>query len=423
MKKIILVLYFSMSIQIFCQPERYRQFNSEKRPFQKPIFTQILIFPDDSLSTIYFLYKVPYQNLVFLKNSTSYIAEIRVDIEITDSNSNFIKREIKDWKIQTPSFEQTNSMGLFAEGLISVKLPEGKYNINPIITDQNSKREFKIGKEFLDVNKSKNKNELLVVNSQKNKCEGKEYSSLTNFEGNIPFSSGDYDLIIPISDLNLNEISVSVISNNDTIANKTLTESFISSIGFEECSGNIVVTENSGNKTRNFILSGISTKLKEGPVSFVIKGNKEINFNSNVYWYNKPGSLANPELAIEVLGNLERESTVDSLLDLDEDDYYEGLVNYWKKMDPSPETEFNELMTQFYSRVDYAQINFSTLTGRKGIETDRGKVFIKFGKPDHVERDSNEKGKIVETWIYTKSQMKFVFVDKQGVGEFSLESS
>jgi hypothetical protein len=50
-------------------------------------------------------------------------------------------------------------------------------------------------------------------------------------------------------------------------------------------------------------------------------------------------------------------------------------------------------------------------------------IYIKFGKPDQVERASNEKGKIVETWIYTKPQRKFVFVDKQGVGVFSLESS
>jgi len=102
---------------------------------------------------------------------------------------------------------------------------------------------------------------------------------------------------------------------------------------------------------------------------------------------------------------------------------YKGLVNYWKKLDPTPETEYNELMTEFYTRVDYTLKNFSTISGIKGIQSDRGKVFIKYGKPDKTERSSNLQGKVVETWIYDKLHRKFVFVDEDGTGEFSLESS
>jgi len=372
---------------------------------------------------MYYLYKVPYQNIVFLKNDKGYNAEIRVDIEITDTNSNFIKREIKDWKIQTVSFEQTNSAELYAEGLISLNLIDGKYDIQPIITDQTSKREFRIVKERLDVNKSKRKTDLLIVDSKKVKCEEEEFFKLTNFEGNIPFRSDEYNLIIPLSDLSLKEINVIVLSHNDTIAKRTLTDSFISSIGFEECSGKILITNNKNHQTNNFILNGVSSKLKEGSFSVIVNEEKEMKFNSFVFWYNKPASLRDPELAIKALKHIEEESLIDSLLDLDEENLYKGLVNYWKKMDPSSETEFNELMAEYYSRVDYTQINFTSLTGVKGIDTDRGKIFIKFGKPDQVERTSNEQGKIVETWIYIKPQHKFVFVDKQGVGEFSLESS
>lgn len=423
MKKIILVLYFALSVQVFSQPEKFRGLNPSNLPSQKLIYTQTLVFPYDSLSTIYYLYKIPYQNLVFLKNGGNYTAEIRVDIEITDTNSNFVKREIKDWKIQTTSFEETNSAELFAEGLINLNLPDGKYNIQPIITDQNSKREFKLGKNRLDVNKSKRKIETLIVDSKKVNCEEEEFFKLTNFEGNIPFGSDDHNLIIPVSDISLKEINVTVLSQNDTIAKRTLTDSFISAISFKECSNKILFTDNKGYQTNIFILNGINSKLKEGPFTVIVNEDKEIKFSSFVSWYNKPVSLRDPELAIKALKHIEKESVIDSLLDLDEEKLYKGLVDYWKKMDPSPETEFNELMAEYYSRVDYAQINFASLTGVKGIDTDRGKIFIKFGKPDQIERASNEKGKIVETWIYIKPQRKFVFVDKQGVGEFSLESS
>ena len=423
MKKIFFVLFLALPIQLFSQPDRYRQLNFEQLPVQKPIYTQTLILPGDSLSTIYYLFKLPYQNIVFLKNDNGYNAEIRIDIEITDTNFNFIKREIKDWKIQTASFDQTNSSELFAEGLISLNLPDGKYNIHPIITDQNSKREFEIGKNILDVNKSKRKTELLIVDSKKVNCEGEDFFKLTNFDGNIPFNSDEYNLIIPVSDLSVKEINVTVVSHNDTIIKRTLTDFFISSISFKECSGKILIANSKYQQTKNFILNGISSKLKEGPFSVIVNEDKEIKFNSFVSWYNKPISLRDPEIAIKALKHIEQESIIDSLLNLDEEKLYKGLVDYWKKLDPSPGTEFNELMAEYYSRVDYAQINFASLTGVKGIDTDRGKIFIKFGKPDQVERASNEQGKIVETWIYIKPQRKFVFVDKQGVGEFSLESS
>lgn len=423
MKRIILVLYIFLSVQIFSQQDRFRRPDVDHSQFQKPFFTQTLVLPGDSLSTIYFFYKAPYKNIVFLKNGNAYNAEIRVDIEVTDTNSNFIKRDIKDWKIQAVSFEQTNSPELYAEGLISIQLPVGKYDIHPIIIDQNSKREFKIGKERSDVTGTNRKPELFIVDSKKIKCEDGEFFKLANFEGNIPFTSDEYSLIIPIADLSINEINIIALSRNDTITRATLKDSYISSIGFKECLGNIIISDMRDHQTKNFILNGISRKLKEGPFTVIVNDQKELEFKSFVFWYNRPASLRDPELAIKALKHLEGESLIDSLLDLDNENLYDGLVEYWKKMDPSAGTEFNELMAEYYSRVDYTQINFTSLTGVKGIDTDRGKIFIKFGKPDQVERASNDEGKIVETWIYNKPQRKFVFVDKQGVGEFSLESS
>ena len=343
-------------------------------------------------------------------------------LKFRTTNSNFIKREIKDWKIQTASFEQTISGDFYAEGLINLKLPAGKYNFRPIITDQNSNNEILgIGNKF-DSGKpekglenfnaeieSKVKFTPMIVDAKKIICNDKEYFRLTNFEGNIPFGPEDYSLIIPVHDLSLKQISITVISHNDTIIKKTLTDSFISSIGLEECSGKILITNSGNHKTNNFILSGISNKLREGPFSIIVNDDKEMRFHSFVFWYNKPLSLRNPELAIKALKYVEDDSVIDSLLDLDEKNMYKGLVDYWKKLDPSPETEYNELMTEYYSRVDYAQINFTSINGIKGIDSDRGKIYVKFGKPDQVERASNEQGKIVETWIYKKPASQIYF--------------
>jgi hypothetical protein len=70
--------------------------------------------------------------------------------------------------------------------------------------------------------------------------------------------------------------------------------------------------------------------------------------------------------------------------------------------------------------VDYAAINFRTLANKTGAETDRGKTFIKYGKPSKTDRNSNTKGKIIETWYYDNIGVNFSFVDYAGTGDFTL---
>ena len=79
-------------------------------------------------------------------------------------------------------------------------------------------------------------------------------------------------------------------------------------------------------------------------------------------------------------------------------------------------------MQEFYLRIDYAIRNFKTIAGANGANTDRGKVYIKFGKPVNIDRTSDNHGNIIETWTYNNPQRKFVFVDKKGTGDFSLIS-
>jgi GWxTD domain-containing protein len=80
-------------------------------------------------------------------------------------------------------------------------------------------------------------------------------------------------------------------------------------------------------------------------------------------------------------------------------------------------------MTEYYRRIDYAAKEFRGLGKDNGIKTDRGMIYIRFGKPDEVERTSNNQGQVVETWTYKNPERKFVFVDKRGLGNFTLIES
>ena len=96
--------------------------------------------------------------------------------------------------------------------------------------------------------------------------------------------------------------------------------------------------------------------------------------------------------------------------------------NYWKQRDPTPDTKENELKEEFYKRVSYSNTNFSVHTIEKdGWETDRGKIFIKYGKPGNIERRSKDPNSpAYEIWYYNKIERRFVFEDRSGVGDYVL---
>ena len=123
---------------------------------------------------------------------------------------------------------------------------------------------------------------------------------------------------------------------------------------------------------------------------------------------------------------------------LETDDEREKFIEeIWRVRDPDPDTEENEYKEQFYERVAYANANFSS--GKPGRLTDRGRIYIKFGKPDSIEshpaggfydRPSWEGGGTTTTypfekWFYryipnVRSGVELEFVDPTGSGEFRL---
>ncbi len=94
---------------------------------------------------------------------------------------------------------------------------------------------------------------------------------------------------------------------------------------------------------------------------------------------------------------------------------------FWSRLDPTPGTDRNERMEEYYYRVDYANRRFGAGRSRSGWETDRGVVMIRFGEPDNVERHPVPLGqRPYEVWYYPRIQRRFVFIDRSGFGDFQL---
>jgi GWxTD domain-containing protein len=109
---------------------------------------------------------------------------------------------------------------------------------------------------------------------------------------------------------------------------------------------------------------------------------------------------------------------------------------FWHHRDPDPDTEVNEYREAYYERVAYANEHFTS--GTPGVKTDRGRIYLRFGKPDEIEshpsggaynRESYEGGGSTSTypferWWYRnlpgRSDIDIEFVDPTGSGEYRI---
>ncbi|HEY6233395.1 MAG TPA: GWxTD domain-containing protein [Pyrinomonadaceae bacterium] len=120
------------------------------------------------------------------------------------------------------------------------------------------------------------------------------------------------------------------------------------------------------------------------------------------------------------------------------DDERERFIEeFWRRRDPDPDTDENEFKEEYYERIAYANEHFSS--GVPGWKTDRGRIWIMYGKPDEREthpmggnydRPSYEGGGNTTTypfeiWFYrylagVGSGVEIEFVDPTGSGEYRI---
>jgi len=101
------------------------------------------------------------------------------------------------------------------------------------------------------------------------------------------------------------------------------------------------------------------------------------------------------------------------------------IMNFWKSRDPEPSTDVNEAEMAFLRRVQTAEQVYQS-GFRKGWKSDRGRVLVKYGEPDEIERNpSSIDTKPYEVWYYNEIEggVKFIFIDKTGFGDLELVHS
>ncbi len=161
----------------------------------------------------------------------------------------------------------------------------------------------------------------------------------------------------------------------------------------------------------------ITLKIKQGKLEATLE------HRFRMVWPDMPSSLRDVDFALEALRHITSEDELDSLQSGSKETRLKHLEEFWKKKDPTPNTNFNEMMVEYYRRVDHALRTFSSMKAADGYKSDRGRIYILYGPPSKTERtlDPNEGYK--EVWTYEKQNKKFLFADRSKSGNYLLVST
>jgi GWxTD domain-containing protein len=140
-------------------------------------------------------------------------------------------------------------------------------------------------------------------------------------------------------------------------------------------------------------------------------------------WIGMPQSLRDLDFATAAMKYITTEDEYDKLRSGRLASRVQAFENFWKKLDPTPGTAFNERLAEYFRRVDHAYTAFRTLKDDNGITTDRGKIYILYGAPAAHDRVLSPSNAPREVWRYPALKKTFTFEDSSRQGNYQLIQS
>lgn len=451
-KRILALLLFAgISTSLTAQRVSYPQLlNRAESP---AIFIDNVILPgDEGTSTLAFIFRfnndfIPFKrisgNNINAPSDAKFYSTLRFNAEIfsgelnrsRQSATNSVARDSWRDTLFTATFEETQSKNKYASGALSMQLTPGAYNfmlqlsMMQEISERNTQRrnitvsdlnEKKTGEVYLikDINSSPNPASLTLMNMQNNILFGKDFHALIRIP-DYDASSG-YTLRVDNANISRNDTT-----SESNVYSYELKESDIHSnatIGLnkkEDPSLELI----KGDQAFTYALVTIpAARFENAPYLLTLRKNgneKNIaRYLFRSYWPDMPASLYNLNISIDMLKYILSDSELRRIDSGSTEDRERKFREFWEQRDPTPNTVYNELMAEYYRRIDYAYKEFGSQENPMGHENDQGEIYIKFGPPNEKERVFPPGGKTREIWKY--SDRTFVFEATTGFGDFVL---
>jgi GWxTD domain-containing protein len=397
---------------------------------------------DSSLAVVDFHYRVNHRFFVFVRRSTNadaYEARGELMVELRNDQDVAVARNIRQIGLRRTAQPLEKEILPDIEGGFSFQVPEGEYTIIFSVDDKES------GRAFLDRNKKVVARKPLPVALEVS------YPMFAQLVNNGP--SASQPLFTPAN----HGTEVTFGSNGGLLYQLYLPPDNVLQVHwkiqrqrgvmfdwFPSFSGdqytliggtlalkndeNKLIYETRPSASSSWRLLYIPLPVEKlDPGGYTIRleltsgqttSSKEYSFQ--VLWQNRPLALLNSQLAIDALRHIATEEELQSLQTSSLDKNIKAFYEFWRKRDPDTTSAYNELLVEYYRRVDEANQRFSSRNEQDGYKTDRGRIYILYGAPTQINKLVPPGEAPTEIWVYDRLKKRFIFTDRSKSGNFYL---
>ena len=419
MKTFIYLCVFLICLQSLSAQVENEYGKKPKGTFEAKYYQDFLNFSSDKVNNtrVDVYIQVPYTTVQFVKTQEGFEGVYNVTVSVFDEDKEKLLVE-KSWreKIDTRNFDETVSKSNYNLSLRSFYLSPGKYFIRTSVEDEDSKKSFSSENMYTvkDLSGDISVSDILLINkltqvSGSNKI-------LPNISRNVNFEKDGIPVFFEVySKYPQNaEIRFQIKDGADKAVYTQTLEKYLDS-------GRTQIIDTIKTDTSDHTTIGLGQYTIHVTVLDSAEENKASTDKVFISrWVGIPSVINNLDKAISELIYIATPSELGYIKDAsDQKDKIKRYLEFWKKKDPTPNTDENEIFNEYYRRVAYANANFSQYV--EGWRSDRGMVFILLGSPDNVDRHPFDlESKPYEVWYYYNLNRSYVFVDETGFGDYRL---
>jgi GWxTD domain-containing protein len=427
---------------------------------QRASFDYLTLPGNDDNEAVQFavVFNIPYSTLPFKKNrdrssENKYFSSMDLMLEVFKAeDANVDKRKKEDISLvglepagrsfwadtaYAKDYESSQSDDQFLSGYIKVNLSPGSYNyvLQMKRGDQTDSRISRTQKINITSYSKKKTGNILVSSTFADKPESSHF--ILNTTANTVEYAKDFYAIAYLPQyredesytmdiVKLNALREDTTKQNNVFSKKLTQENIKTDVHpqLQYTDGKPSLNLNgTGNGYTYAIIEVPNSEFENSLYQITIKnssGDVVARNNFRSQWKDMPTSLLNLDIAIEMLRFIADKETIKKINSGTPAAQEKKFRAFWKERDPTPDTQFNELMAEYYERIDYTFKNFTT-ENTIGYNSDRGEVYIKYGPPEDINRKFPKEGATTEIWTYPNRQ--FIFKATTGFGDFKLVSN
>jgi len=374
-----------------------------------PYLNHLLVRPypmviNDDQYKVYFFVETMYDYLQFVVDEEKYTSAYQVEVNLLNEDSKETYSQSWNSTVSLADFHETNRRDRYHLTLDSINIPPGRYDINLNYKDLQGKQQNEVRLK-LNLEPIKDIHASLPIFLDKEDDDNQFYGMLPHrplaLRNHIPFNK-------PLS-----VFLSSYVPKDSTISIKLQ----IFSTTAPEQKYAVDTTLVVHNSRATCIVTPPFTKWKEGNYLLSVKyATKQDSLNHKlpfeIIWFWKPRSLMSLDYAYRPLELITSPEEFKKIKSGSKRERQSNFDNYWQQKDPTPHTAFNEVLFEFFTRVDSVDITWGGRRKLYGWHKDPGRIYLLYGQPDKVEDQSLNPEYPYLKWIYYKSDHNLIFVFK-----------